>query len=102
MSSVRSEAKTFSVSHTVIASSSTSHPASLSRPVVSTVQRLLWMGNLLYYQLLAILTAVLLWVFFENTDLNQPILWHMAFSTIAVSRSILTPLPSNQPSLFQF
>lgn len=65
------------------------HESNTKKPQVSTIQRLLWLGNLIYYQIVAVLTVVSLWVFFANNELSEPMLWHMVFSTIAVRISSL-------------
>jgi len=64
-----------------------SHESNIKKPQVSTIQRLLWLGNLIYHQTVAVLTVVSLWVFFAHNELSEPMLWHMVFSTIAVSIS---------------
>lgn len=73
------------VSRTIIAS----YETNIKKSNVSTIQRVLWLGNLIYYQTVAVLTVVSLWVFFANNELSEPMLWHMVFSTIAVSISAL-------------
>ncbi|XP_066142960.1 transmembrane reductase CYB561D2-like [Euwallacea fornicatus] len=80
-----------SASATTISSmttSSTTHvtpkPKTTTRINVTTLQRLRWILNTFYYQLMATLTLVMFWCFFDNSATTQPIFTtHLVLSTIA-------------------
>lgn len=50
---------------------------------VTLVQRLLWIANLVFHQTVAVVTVWLLWLFFDNYDLDNVFLWHLVLSTAA-------------------
>lgn len=53
---------------------------------VSSWQRCLLLVNTFYHQILATLTVVMFWIFFKSYDWDSTRLWHLVFSTAAVSK----------------
>ncbi|XP_018567784.1 cytochrome b561 domain-containing protein 2-like [Anoplophora glabripennis] len=50
---------------------------------ITLTQRLLWILNLVFHQVVAIVTVWLFWLFFDNIELNNTMLWHLVLSTAA-------------------
>ncbi|XP_018567751.1 cytochrome b561 domain-containing protein 2-like [Anoplophora glabripennis] len=50
---------------------------------ITLTQRLLWILNLVFHQVVAIVTVWLLWLFFDNFALDSIFLWHLVLSTAA-------------------
>lgn len=53
---------------------------------ITILQRILWVLNTLFHNILAIVTFFMLWILFENNDSGNKLLWHAFWSTIAVSK----------------
>ncbi|KAJ8962906.1 hypothetical protein NQ318_001317 [Aromia moschata] len=51
------------------------------REEVSLFQRLLWLANTIFHQLVAIVTVFVFWICFKNYDLDNALLWHIVLST---------------------
>lgn len=53
----------------------------VAKDEVSLLQRLQWVSNTIFHQLVAVITVFLFWLFFENYDLDNVFLWHLVLST---------------------
>lgn len=54
------------------------------------LQRILWVLNTLFHQVLAITTFFILWTLFQNNNQSSKVLWHAFWSTTAVSKIKVT------------
>lgn len=58
---------------------------STEKPEITIVQRVLWVCNTLFHNLVAIVTFFMLYILFKYNNVEAKILWHAFWSTIAVS-----------------
>lgn len=52
---------------------------------ISVLQRISWLFNVIFHQIVAVLTVFILWIVFKHYELNENFTWHIILCTIAVS-----------------
>ncbi|KAG5874395.1 hypothetical protein JTB14_012378 [Gonioctena quinquepunctata] len=50
---------------------------------ISLFQRIQWVCNTIYHQVVAVVAVAIFWVFFKNHDTNSKLLWHIFWCTCA-------------------